>query len=137
MQITGSALSLNVADVAASADFAIRHLGGFTQAMAADGFVSLAREDAGFNLIFLQTGLGTFKPASHAGDAGQGTSWRSSSTTSTPNTTGSGAKASGSSPPHRNRAVGGTLLPDARSQRRRVPARAVGRRRGRVIPAGA
>ncbi|WP_068157433.1 VOC family protein [Rhodococcus phenolicus] len=72
MQITGSALSLNVADVAASADFAIRHL-GFTQAMAADGFVSLAREDAGFNLIFLQTGLGTFKPASHAGDAGQGT----------------------------------------------------------------
>ncbi|MEZ5152803.1 VOC family protein [Rhodococcus zopfii] len=72
MQITGSALSLNVADVDASAEFATRHL-GFTQAMAADGFVSLAREDTGFNLIFLRTGLGTFKPASHAGDAGQGT----------------------------------------------------------------
>ena len=72
MQITGSALSLNVADVEASAEFAIRHL-GFAPEMSADGFVSLAREDAGFNLIFLRTGLGTFKPASHAGAAGQGT----------------------------------------------------------------
>ncbi|MFZ2528500.1 MAG: VOC family protein [Rhodococcus sp. (in: high G+C Gram-positive bacteria)] len=72
MQITGSALSLNVADVEASADFATNHL-GFTRAMAADGFVSLTREDVGFNLIFLRTGLGTFKPASHDGAAGQGT----------------------------------------------------------------
>ena len=46
MQITGSALSLNVADVEASAEFAIRHL-GFAPEMSADGFVSLAREDAG------------------------------------------------------------------------------------------
>jgi uncharacterized glyoxalase superfamily protein PhnB len=30
--------------------------------MAADGFVSLARADAGFNLIFLRTGLASFKP---------------------------------------------------------------------------
>ena len=30
--------------------------------MAADGFVSLVREGAGFNLIFLCTGLATFKP---------------------------------------------------------------------------
>jgi catechol 2,3-dioxygenase-like lactoylglutathione lyase family enzyme len=30
--------------------------------MSADGFVSLARPDAGFNLIFLRTGLATFKP---------------------------------------------------------------------------
>ncbi|ATQ31916.1 MULTISPECIES: VOC family protein [Rhodococcus] len=72
MQITASALSLNVPDVAASADFATRHL-GFTEAMAEDGFVSLTREDAGFNLVFLRTGLGSFKPASIAGDAGQGT----------------------------------------------------------------
>lgn len=30
--------------------------------MADDGFVSLSRADAGFNLIFLRTGLKTFKP---------------------------------------------------------------------------
>lgn len=30
--------------------------------MSADGFVSLSRPDAGFNLIFLRTGLATFKP---------------------------------------------------------------------------
>jgi predicted enzyme related to lactoylglutathione lyase len=63
MSITASAVSLNVADPAASAAFAQRHL-GFTEDMAADGFVSLSRADAGFNLIFLRTGLGTFKPES-------------------------------------------------------------------------
>jgi uncharacterized glyoxalase superfamily protein PhnB len=61
MKITASALSLNVDDVAASAAFLERHF-GFTQDMAADGFVSLSRPDAGFNLIFLRTGLPTFKP---------------------------------------------------------------------------
>jgi catechol 2,3-dioxygenase-like lactoylglutathione lyase family enzyme len=59
--ITASAVSLNVADPVASAAFAERHL-GFNQDMAADGFVSLSRADAGFNLIFLRTGLATFKP---------------------------------------------------------------------------
>jgi catechol 2,3-dioxygenase-like lactoylglutathione lyase family enzyme len=59
--ITASAVSLNVADPVASAAFAERHL-GFKQDMAADGFVSLSRADAGFNLIFLRTGLATFKP---------------------------------------------------------------------------
>jgi catechol 2,3-dioxygenase-like lactoylglutathione lyase family enzyme len=59
--ITASAVSLNVADPVASAAFAERHL-GFKQEMAADGFVSLLRADAGFNLIFLRTGLETFKP---------------------------------------------------------------------------
>jgi catechol 2,3-dioxygenase-like lactoylglutathione lyase family enzyme len=63
MPITASALSLNVADPIASAAFAERHL-GFEQDMAADGFVSLSRADAGFNLIFLRTGLATFKPDS-------------------------------------------------------------------------
>lgn len=72
MKVTSSAISLNVADVAASAEFAKIHL-GFTEDMAADGFVSLKREDVGFNLIYLKTGLGTFKPAQIAGDAGQGT----------------------------------------------------------------
>lgn len=61
MKITASAISLNVDDVAASAQFAKDHF-GFNEAMAADGFVSLAREDVGFNLIFLQRGLATFKP---------------------------------------------------------------------------
>jgi catechol 2,3-dioxygenase-like lactoylglutathione lyase family enzyme len=61
VRITASAISLNVADVAASAGFAARHL-GFAQDMADDGFVSLSRGDAGFNLIFLRTGLATFKP---------------------------------------------------------------------------
>jgi catechol 2,3-dioxygenase-like lactoylglutathione lyase family enzyme len=60
--ITASAISLNVTDPDASARFATAHL-GFTEEMAADGFVSLARPDAGFNLIFLRTGLATFKPA--------------------------------------------------------------------------
>ena len=61
MRITASAISLNVADVAASAEFVTAHF-GFTKDMAADGFVSLSRADAGFNLIFLRTGLATFKP---------------------------------------------------------------------------
>jgi predicted enzyme related to lactoylglutathione lyase len=61
VQITASAISLNVDDVTASATFATRHF-GFAEEMAADGFVSLSRPDAGFNLIFLRTGLATFKP---------------------------------------------------------------------------
>jgi catechol 2,3-dioxygenase-like lactoylglutathione lyase family enzyme len=69
--ITSSAVSLNVADPAASAEFAKRHL-GFQEDMAADGFVSLSRSDAGFNLIFLRTGLATFKPESMQGHAADG-----------------------------------------------------------------
>lgn len=61
MKITASAISLNVVDVTASAEFAKAHF-GFTEDMAADGFVSLSRADAGFNLIFLRTGLASFMP---------------------------------------------------------------------------
>ena len=68
MHITASAISLNVADVSASAEWATRHL-GFEPAMAADGFASLAHPDAGYNLIYLATGLPTFKPDSAAGPA--------------------------------------------------------------------
>jgi uncharacterized glyoxalase superfamily protein PhnB len=68
MQITESAISLNVPDVEASAAWAQQHL-GFTQVMAADGFCSLAHPQAGFNLIYLRTGLPTFKPTSAAGRA--------------------------------------------------------------------
>jgi len=72
MQITSTAISLNVPDVEASAHFATTHF-GFKEAMAADGFVSLEHTSAGFNLIFLRTGLSTFKPQEIAGAAGQGT----------------------------------------------------------------
>lgn len=66
MEITASAISLNVKDSTASAEFAKIHF-GFAEDMSADGFVSLSRPDAGFNLIFLRTGLPTFKPPALAG----------------------------------------------------------------------
>ncbi|MBI5105419.1 MAG: VOC family protein [Solirubrobacterales bacterium] len=71
MQITASALSLNVDDPAASAAFVKDHF-GFTEEMAADGFVSLSRPDAGFNLVYLRTGLPTFKPPALAGHRADG-----------------------------------------------------------------
>ncbi len=46
--------------------FAQEHF-GFSEDMSADGFVSLSRPDAGFNLIYLRTGLPTFKPAALQG----------------------------------------------------------------------
>ena len=71
MNITASAISLNVADPEASAAFAEQHF-GFAREMAADGFVSLSRPDAGFNLIYLRTGLETFKPKALAGHDADG-----------------------------------------------------------------
>ena len=71
MQITASAVSLNVDDPAASAAFVERHL-GFRREMEADGFVSLTRPDAGFNLVYLRTGLETFKPPALAGHRADG-----------------------------------------------------------------
>jgi uncharacterized glyoxalase superfamily protein PhnB len=56
VQITASAISLNVADVPASVAFLTSHF-GFLQEMAADGFASLARQDAGMNIVFLRRGL--------------------------------------------------------------------------------
>ena len=66
MHITASAISLNVADVQASASFLVDHF-GFTRDMGDDGFVSLSRPDAGFSVIYLRTGLPTFRPAALAG----------------------------------------------------------------------
>lgn len=71
MNITQAAISLNVPDVEASADFARAHF-GYEVAMAAEGFVSLHHSAVGTNLIFLATGLDTFKPREVAGSAGQG-----------------------------------------------------------------
>ncbi|MFD5213362.1 VOC family protein [Microbacterium sp. NPDC058345] len=68
MHITGSAISLNVADVEASARWVQSHL-GFQVAMEADGFCSLSHPDAGVTLIYLRVGLPTFKPETMAGHA--------------------------------------------------------------------
>lgn len=56
MHITSSAVSLNVDDVAASSRFLVEHF-GFREEMAADGFASLARKDAGMNVVYLRRGL--------------------------------------------------------------------------------
>lgn len=56
MKITSSAVSLNVGDVAASSKFLTTHF-GFREEMAADGFASLTRADAGMNVVFLRQGL--------------------------------------------------------------------------------
>lgn len=56
MRITASAVALNVADVAASSAFLVDHF-GFHEEMAADGFASLTRADAGMNVAFLRRGL--------------------------------------------------------------------------------
>ncbi|MBF6218813.1 VOC family protein [Nocardia abscessus] len=71
MNITDSVISLNVPDPLASAKFLIDHL-GFEEKMSADGFVSLGRSDAGLNVVYLRTGLASFKPKSVAGSAGEG-----------------------------------------------------------------
>lgn len=56
MKITASAVSLNVNDVTASAQFLTTHF-GFTEQMSADGFVSLARDDAGMDVVYLRRGM--------------------------------------------------------------------------------
>ena len=56
MRITASAVALNVEDVAASSAFLVDHF-GFHEEMAADGFASLTRADAGMNVAFLRRGL--------------------------------------------------------------------------------
>lgn len=58
MRISSSAVSLTVDDAAASSTFLAEHF-GFTEQLAADGFASLTREDAGLNVIFLRRGLPT------------------------------------------------------------------------------
>lgn len=71
MRISQPAISLNVDDPKASAAFLTKHF-GFTIDMQDTGFISLSREDAGFNVVYLQTGLKTFKPITHAAAAGAG-----------------------------------------------------------------
>lgn len=66
MQITASAISLNVDDVPASSTFLTDHF-GFREEMAADGFASLTRDDAGVHVVFLRRGLPTL-PADQRDD---------------------------------------------------------------------
>lgn len=70
MKITSSAVSLNVDDVAASSTFLSRHF-GFREEMAADGFASLTRDDAGLHVVFLRRGLETL-PADQRDDRAAG-----------------------------------------------------------------
>jgi catechol 2,3-dioxygenase-like lactoylglutathione lyase family enzyme len=70
VKITSSAVSLNVEDVAASSSFLINHF-GFSEAMAADGFASLTRDDAGMNVVFLRRGLPSL-PADQRDDHASG-----------------------------------------------------------------
>lgn len=69
--ISGFGISLNVADPESSADFLIDNL-GYEAEMRDDGFVSLRHPEGGSNIIFLRTGLPTFKPAEVSGSAGDG-----------------------------------------------------------------
>lgn len=72
MNITSTAISLNVGRPRASAEFFQQRL-GFTIEMEQDDlFVSLKHPSGGPNVIFLQTGLATFKPSHKAGAAGEG-----------------------------------------------------------------
>jgi uncharacterized glyoxalase superfamily protein PhnB len=66
MRVTDTAVSLTVDDPEASAAFLVEHF-GFTIAMAADGFASLAREDVGASVVFLRRGLPTL-PADQRDD---------------------------------------------------------------------
>lgn len=70
MKITSSAVSLNVDDVAASSTFLATHF-GFHEELAAAGFASLTREDAGLNVVFLRRGLETL-PADQRDDHASG-----------------------------------------------------------------
>ncbi|WEB39065.1 VOC family protein [Streptomyces yunnanensis] len=56
MQITASTVSLTVDDVAASQRFFTTHLGYAEQQAAAEGFASLARDDAATDIVLLARG---------------------------------------------------------------------------------
>jgi uncharacterized glyoxalase superfamily protein PhnB len=70
VKINSSAVSLNVDDVEASSTFLTTHF-GFREEMAAAGFASLARDDAGMNVVFLRRGLQSL-PADQRNDHAAG-----------------------------------------------------------------
>jgi predicted enzyme related to lactoylglutathione lyase len=72
LKITASAVSLTVSDPERSARF-LEQTFDFEREMAADGFVSLTRPDAGFNVVYLRADLPTFKPRDRADRTAEGT----------------------------------------------------------------
>jgi len=85
VQITASALSLNVGDPVASATFAKQHL-GFTEDIAGDGFVSLSKQDAGLTSSTFARAWRASNPTACAGGTRTACWSSSSSTTSTRST---------------------------------------------------
>lgn len=71
MHVTHTAVSLNVPDPGASGAFLVDHF-GFEVEMEHDGMISVHLPGAGYNVIYLRTGLASFKPAHRAGSAGDG-----------------------------------------------------------------
>jgi hypothetical protein len=69
VNITSTAVSLNVEDVPAASAFLVER--GFSEQMAADGFASLGRDDVGANVIFLRRGLQTL-PADQRDELARG-----------------------------------------------------------------
>lgn len=69
--VTRTAISLNVPDPSASAAFLVDHF-GFQVEMEHAGMVSVRLPDADYNVIYLRTGLASFKPEHRAGTAGDG-----------------------------------------------------------------
>lgn len=63
MKVVSSAVSLNVENVEASSRFLVEHF-GFTEQMAADGFASLSRQDAGMHVVFLRRACPPCPPTS-------------------------------------------------------------------------
>ncbi|MEU3891076.1 VOC family protein [Streptomyces sp. NPDC029041] len=61
MRITASTVSLTVEDIAASRDFFTEHL-GYREQAAADGFASLARDDAAVDIVLLRRGTDVLPP---------------------------------------------------------------------------
>lgn len=61
LQITASTVSLTVADVVASRDFFVTHL-GYAEQAAAEGFASLARGDAAVDIVLLARGNEVLPP---------------------------------------------------------------------------
>ncbi|MFD3700828.1 VOC family protein [Streptomyces sp. NPDC058646] len=69
MNVTTSTLSLTVDDVDASREFLCTHL-GYQVAVAAEGFVSLTREDAAADIVLLRTGIEVLPPEQRDRQAG-------------------------------------------------------------------
>ena len=61
MRVRSSAIALTVDDVPASSKFLADHF-GYTERMAAPGFASLGRDDAGVDLMFMRRGLEVLPP---------------------------------------------------------------------------